>query len=333
MPFVDQKDDDSGMMTQVPELMGTDHKVLWEGDVYRPSSALDKALSLGAPASPVLIAQARGRVCGNAECSGGWKMPWRNRRRPIFEGQWGCSGRCVLAMVQAAVRRERGSGTPAATAVHRHRVPIGLVMLAQGWINQTQLRQALETQRSSGTGRIGEWLVRESGVEPEQVTRALSMQWKCPVLSVDDFSTEAMALVMPRLFVEEFGILPLRIAGSRILYLAFEDHLDASAAFAMEQMTRLTVESGFVETSRFRSAQTRLMECSTVAAKLENVADADTLAARITGILEQKQPIAARLVRMHQYYWLRIWLENGSMGKSGSLPVTGEDVNDHIFSF
>jgi hypothetical protein len=35
---------------------------------------------------------------------------------------------------------------------------------------------------------------------------------------------------------------------------------------------------------------------------------------------------------LHQYYWLRIWLESGSLGKAGSLPVTGEDVMDYVFT-
>jgi hypothetical protein len=56
------------------------------------------------------------------------------------------------------------------------------------------------------------------------------------------------------------------------------------------------------------------------------------MAARITAILEQKQPIASRLVRLHQYYWLRVWLESGVFGKAGSLPVTSEDVHDYVFT-
>ena len=66
--------------------------------------------------------------------------------------------------------------------------------------------------------------------------------------------------------------------------------------------------------------------------KLETVEDKDAMAARITAILEQKQPIASRLVRLHQYYWLRMWLESGALGKAGSLPVTSEDVKDHVFT-
>jgi hypothetical protein len=87
------------------------------------------------------------------------------------------------------------------------------------------------------------------------------MQWGCPVLTTEGFSPEAMALVVPKLFVERFGLLPLRVAGSRILYLGFADRLDASSAFATEQMTELKVESGVVEGNSFEAARRRLLAC------------------------------------------------------------------------
>ena len=78
-------------------------------------------------------------------------------------------------------------------------------MLAQGWITHPQLQKALAAQRESGTGRIGEWLMSECGVEAEQITawpeHAMGMS------GADDggFSPEAMALVMPKMFVENLG--------------------------------------------------------------------------------------------------------------------------------
>jgi hypothetical protein len=130
-------------------------------------------------------------------------------------------------------------------------------MLAQGWITQQQLRQALEAQRQAGTGRIGEWLISECGLEPEQITRGLSMQWSCPALSAERFSPETMALVMPGVFVEEFGMLPLRIAAGRILYLAFINGLDASAARAVEQMSGLKCESGILRERHLERSRVR----------------------------------------------------------------------------
>jgi hypothetical protein len=290
---------------------------VWGGDEYRPAARVPE------------VGSGR-RLCGSAECAGGWAMPWRSRRRPVFEGQWGCSGRCVLAMARAAVRRELGDG--AVAAPHRHRVPLGLVMLAQGWITQAQLRRALDAQRENGTGRIGEWLIAECGVDAEQVARGLSVQWNCPVLTTEGFSPAAMARVMPRLFVEEFGLLPLRVAGSKILYLGVEDRLDASVSLAVEQMTELQVVSGLVATPQLEVARSRLMECDPIVVKQEQVSDADTLAAKITAILEQKQPVESRLVRVHGYYWLRLWMERGAVGRLGSLPATGEDMRDYTFT-
>ncbi len=161
---------------------------------------------------------------------------------------------------------------------------------------------------------------------------AKGIQWGCPVLTTDGFSPEAMALVMPRVFAERFELLPLRVAGSRILYLGFTDRLDASAAFAIEQMTELKVENGVVEGAQFEAARSRLLACDGVETRLEDLEDKAAMAARITAILEQKQPIASRLVRLHQYYWLRMWLERGAFGKAGSLPATSEDVKDHVFT-
>jgi hypothetical protein len=330
MPFLTKKSEGAESFASMNVMLRAGSGLVWEGDEYRASKNAAALNGLGMPAS---LGQVRQRtLCGNAECASGWTMPWRNRRRPIFEGQWGCSGRCVLAMAQAAVRRESGDEGELVAAPHRHRVPLGLMMLAQGWITHPQLQEALAAQRESGTGRIGEWLISECGLEAEQIVRGLSMQWGCPVLTTEGFSPEAMALVMPKLFVERFGLLPLRVAGSRILYLGFADRLDASAAFATEQMTGLKVESGVVEDAQFEAARSRLFAHDGVEIKLEAADNKDAMAARITAILEQKQPIASRLVRLHQYYWLRMWLESGALGKAGSLPATGEDVKDHVFT-
>jgi Type II secretion system (T2SS), protein E, N-terminal domain len=331
MPFLTKKTGAMKVSALMPSALRVGNGVAWQEDEYRPSNELAGLKEYGLPAPAGKTSQRR--MCGNLECESGWTMPWRNRRRPIFEGQWGCSGRCVLAMVRAAVRRELGDGgTSAALSPHRHRVPLGLLMLAQGWITHPQLQKALAAQRESGTGKIGEWLLSECGVEAEQITRGLSMQWGCPVLTMEGFSPEAMSLAMPKVLVEKFGLLPLRVAGSRILYLGFADRLDASVAFATEQMTGLKVESGVVEGASFEAARRRLLACDGVETKLEAVEDKDAMAAKITAILEQKQPIASRLVRLHQYYWLRMWLESGALGKAGNLPVTNEDVKDHVFT-
>jgi len=203
MPFLARK---TGVTEANALLQGSraSNGTAWEEDVYRPSKNVAGVDGFGMPASLRQVQQRRS--CGNAECTNGWTMPWRNRRRPIFEAQWGCSGRCVLAMVRAAVRRELGDGGALSPTLHRHRVPLGLLMLAQGWITHPQLQKALAAQRESGAGRIGHWLMSECGVEAERIVRGLSMQWGCPVLTTEGFSPEAMALVVPKLFADKIYV-------------------------------------------------------------------------------------------------------------------------------
>src|SRR5579863_4437845 len=95
--------------------------------------------------------------CANPRCGSSWLHLWRSRSAPVFEGGWNCSPACTEERIQGAVRREldgRGSGM----AVHRHRLPLGLQMMEQGWITAGQLKQALEAQKTAGGGRLGHFL-------------------------------------------------------------------------------------------------------------------------------------------------------------------------------
>ncbi len=272
-------------------------------------------------------------VCGNPACSSSWRTVLKSRRRPIFERQWACSAPCMEAMAAAALRREAGGDDVVeGDGRHRHRVPLGLVLLAQGWITHPQLRHALEAQRRAGGGKIGRWLIEEFGLKEERVTLALSVQWSCPVLPLEGFDPAAMALTVPRVLVERLGLVPVRIAGERTLYVAFEDHVDASAALAIERMTGLKVQSGVADGTQLQRARKRLLASEFVEAKLEQAPDVHAIGGRIAAALWKLQPKASRVVRVHRFYWLRMWLESGAMRHGdGGFPATKEDVVDRVY--
>jgi hypothetical protein len=273
-------------------------------------------------------------VCGNPACRRKWFALLKDRRRPVFERRWGCCPACVQALVLAAIRRERGDGEPGRDETpHHHRLPLGLILLSQGWITPPQLHHALELQRRAGTGRIGRWLVRECGLDPDCIVRGLGMQWGCPVLPLDGFDPEAMALAVPKLLVETFGAVPLRVAASRILYLAFADRLDASMALAIERISGLKVESGLANASRLDAARQTLLASTFVPATFEQVGNIDDLSSAVAATISRMQPRASRLARIHHLYWLRMWLETGAMrSPGGGIPITTEDVVDRLYT-
>ena len=258
-------------------------------------------------------------VCANPHCGSGRLRLWRRRTAPVFEGGWCCSAGCTAAQVEAALRRELNLWGGSREGL-RHRVPLGLAMLEQGWITQTQLRSALNAQRAAGAGRLGQWLVRQQSASEDQVTRAVGLQWSCPVLGLELHRPEVLAALVPRLFVDAFGALPLRLAAGRILYLGFEDRPDPILALAVERMTGLHVECGIVEESGFRHAQARMLEATFPAVELIEAATEAALAATFTRALERAAPIEARLVRVHDCLWLRMGLvpQNRPVPESGT---------------
>jgi hypothetical protein len=244
-------------------------------------------------------------VCANPACQSGWLRWWRGRQTPVFEGGWACGERCLRALLRAAVLREL-EGLEPPPAAHRHRVPLGLLLLAQGAITREQLRAALERQRRLG-GRIGRWLVREQGIDEREITRALGTQWGAPVLAAGSHSPEKVAGVAPRLFVDAFGFLPLRVAGGAVLYIGFEDRIDRCVCLALERMTGLRVEAGLVDGRAFDAAHRRMLGTGFPPARMVEASAVDALVAALARIVEEARPVEARLVRMRDYLWLRLW--------------------------
>ena len=262
-------------------------------------------------------------TCANPGCSSGWLHLLRSRSAPVVEGGWSCSPSCTEARVAVALRRELG-GRRVEASLHRHRIPLGLMMLEQGWITSEQLRKGLDAQRAAGQGRLGTWLVEELGVREQLVTRALSMQWGCPVLALEYHDADGMAAMLPRFFVEAYAALPLRAAAGKILYLGFEDRLDPVLSLAVERMTGLSVEAGLVSGSRFRVAHERLLR--TDFPKVEHVEGASklTLVHVLSERIERAKPVEARFVRVHGSLWLRMWrkLQQGPVARLSEV----EDV-------
>ena len=75
------------------------------------------------------------RTCANPHCRSGWIHLWRRRETPVFEDGWCCSRECTTARVEEALAREMDAKTSTGP-LHRHRIPIGLTMLEQGWISE-----------------------------------------------------------------------------------------------------------------------------------------------------------------------------------------------------
>ena len=254
-------------------------------------------------------------TCMNPDCNTSWLRLWRRRNVPRFEGQWACSADCMRVLIEHAVERELGDGTPLEPKKHKHRIPLGLLMLSQGWITQEQLRRALDAQREAGgKARIGKWLMQQCNLSEELVTRALSMQWGCPVLSLSDHQPETVSTLIPRVLLDTYGIVPLRTGSHRLAYLAFEDRVDSSVALAVERMSGIHIESGVVTASQFLRVHERMMHAAFPKAQLLEAKSPGMAVKEMAAVIERVRPHQAKLVRMYRYFWLRVWHQSRALG-------------------
>lgn len=266
-------------------------------------------------------------VCGNERCRTGWLRLWRRRQTPRFEGFWACGPLCLEEMMRVALMRE-AAGTREVPGMHRHRVPLGLMLYSQGVVTQEQLRAAVEAQREAAARgetprRIGRWLIQQASLNEMQLARALSLQWNCPLYSPERLDPVRAAQLMPRLLVETCGAAPLRQSSSGRILLAFEDALDHCLSLALERMHGVPVEAGVMRTDDFRHVRETLVGAKFPKLRLIEVANRNVLARALVRRMEQFQPMDAALVRVREYYWLRMWktLDRDAAGAEDLLAV------------
>jgi hypothetical protein len=261
-------------------------------------------------------------ACANPRCASGWLHVWRKRRVPVIEGGWLCSPACTRARIDDLLRREQAGAYVVST--HRHRVPIGLILLNQGSITHEDLKGALEAQRQGARMRLGEWLVEHRGLNEARLTQALGVQWSCPVFSLEKHGGGLPITILPRLLAESFGFVPLRLSASGLLYLAFEDRIDHSLTLAIERMTGLRVESGLLSATEFHQAQQCFAQGRFARARIIEAASLDLLAEAFTRHIEKIKPTEARLVRLQDLLWLRLWTRDETPAPTPDTPRPGE---------
>jgi hypothetical protein len=182
------------------------------------------------------------RTCGNSGCTERrvfWPAWARKEDGISLQGQWYCSAECFEQGVLSSFFRllpgtEIGAKRP-------HRIPIGLLLLTRGTINDEQLKRALHMQRMQGHGKLGKFLREIRAASEQDITEGLAAQWACPVYPLGkarDF-LQCVSL-LPLTLLEAGRMLPVHyLRLQKTLYMAFVEGIDRSALYAIEQMLRV----------------------------------------------------------------------------------------------
>jgi hypothetical protein len=181
-------------------------------------------------------------------------------------------------------------------------MPLGLILLSRGWITNRELQEALAAQRCAGSGRIGEWLGRLHGISEATIAKALGIQWNCAVLRSGTPGIEFAPSLIPAFLSRRYGLALLRQGPDAAFYLAGKYSAEHAASRAVEHMLGVSVQAAFLEDGAWNVAEANAGESA------ESHAGRNGIAASVAELVEQTRPVNARLVRIHDHLWLRMWL-------------------------
>jgi type IV pilus assembly protein PilB len=120
-------------------------------------------------------------------------------------------------------------------------VRIGELLLKEKLITPDQLQQAL-TQQKSGGGKLGFSLVKLGFVKDEQITALLSKQYGVPAINLAQFKIDlTIVKLVPTETARKYQIIPLSRSGST-LTIAMTDPTNVFAMDDIKFMTGYTVE-------------------------------------------------------------------------------------------
>lgn len=240
-----------------------------------------------------------------------WQRWWARHEGIWLHRRWFCSPECFESGLRDELAVVLRVAVPALPQTNR--IPLGLVMVAQGMISSAQLQHALQAQRAAGEGKIGEWLMRLGAVSEAQVTAALAAQQGCPVFAATEVQPLPPAMFLPPPLAQQFHAVPVfysRPQGS--LYVGHREAVQHRFLTALEHMLQCRIEPCILAADRFAiqlERESRLAEEHAVL-----IGQRQTVRELVSAILtyaEQFRGEYCRLTRCHDWLWGRLLRPEG----------------------
>ena len=254
------------------------------------------------------------RDCDNASCPHAYRPRWPVFGRKFNAGRgielnrrWYCGPDCF----EEAARLELSRMFPAGTQrrPRQHRIPLGLVLLSRGLIDNQRLQEALQAQRESHQGRLGQWLMQLGAVSEDQVTMALAIQSSCPVFPLErhhHFTDWAGMVPLPILKAVRMAIVDYLPTGLS-LYVAFADGIDHCALQALEDMFRCRTQPCIARESSIQQALEAIRHLPRPPEiVIDNARDPLEMAHTLRTYAAAKTAEQVRIVKCEAYIWAQL---------------------------
>ena len=241
------------------------------------------------------------RTCPN---TGLMRILPKDRIGICVDQDWYCSVGCFFEATYdrfSSLSYDRIAEMP-----HTPRFPIGLALLAKGFLTEEQLRFA--SAQSNVRGEELEVVLPRLGLADEwQLTAARAAQWGVPVLGQDHISSP-VNIDIPVTLLRAYSAAPLHYsASSKRLLLGFVHRVEHGLLISLEKICQCSVEPCFITPTGFAEQMARL---SPVADCEERVFEEDLtpprMAKTLARIAQEVSASEARFAHFRNLEWARL---------------------------
>ncbi len=264
---------------------------------------------------PEIYASATEQKCENPACpvQGFWKRLLRKRNGGVLlQGRWYCSLDCFEQAMAAVFEKLM---QPVEEIIPRpHRVPIGLLLLGRGVLDEGQLKQALRMHREKANEKFGRSLVRLGLASAQDISAALAAQWGCSTFPLEfDDRYLGIAGTLPLALLESSRMLPVCYAsGEDLLFLGFSEEIDHSTIRAIEQLAGRRARACVVSDSAMEAALHRIRGLERPSELVfETMLDAAAIARTIRDQAAKVDAEELLIARPRSFLWIRLKTERG----------------------
>jgi len=194
--------------------------------------------------TPGLLTSSLGR-CSFPGCARALPKKWRGS--VTLNDAWYCSAQCFEVGL-----REQSSFQPVErVSPHRHRIPLGLLLLSQEQITSSDLASAIQHQSGRSDKRLGSALQEIAGVSENVIAHAVAAQWGCPAFTSNQMPV-CRSVHLPYDFLRAHEAVPLYWdARARTLLVGFLSRVDHVAVAAIERVLQCSVNPCITTESLF----------------------------------------------------------------------------------
>ena len=236
-----------------------------------------------------------------------WPSRLRKNSGVFFDSLWFCEPACFGAQLEYRVRNLLSTFLEQKTKSHR--LPLGLLLVEQGAVTHTQLRDALRLQRESASGRIGDFFFGIGAITEHQLTSALAQQWGCPIFPLErQHPHPSWSALVPLALLESALAVPAHSnPDTRTLHIAFAERPDHTLLYAVEQMLDCRTVACMAAKSAVSQLLDHLRAATPAEISFDTVRDPGEISYTICNYAQELRASRVAIARVTAHIWVRFY--------------------------